>query len=72
MWVDSMAEGKATPSRSGPFCFYGPQQELPIDGLEVGSHRYVDAEVFVAITSVILASLPPTSKWEKAPRGNGY
>ena len=42
VWVDSYAGGKdAKPSRSGPFCFDGPRQQLPIDGLEVGLHRCV-------------------------------
>eukprot|EP00752_Nemacystus_decipiens_P012028 g10663.t1 len=45
VWIDSTTEGKDTPSRAGPFCFEGPQQQLPIDGLGVGSHMLSAAVV---------------------------
>ncbi|CAM9616486.1 unnamed protein product [Pylaiella littoralis] len=45
VWIDSFAKGKDASSTSGPFCFEGPQQKLPIDGLEVGSHRLSAAVV---------------------------
>jgi len=42
VWVDSYTRGReAQPARSGPFCFDGSRQQLPIDGLELGSHRCV-------------------------------
>lgn len=65
VWVDSTTEGKDAPSRSGPFCFEGPQQQLPMDGLGVGSHRCValpcrfnDRRCTVAPDSPVLSEIP--------------
>lgn len=52
VWVDSTndrtdgtngtdSKEKTSTSRSGPFCFDREQGELPINGLQVGSHRFV-------------------------------
>ncbi|CBN75641.1 expressed unknown protein [Ectocarpus siliculosus] len=80
VWVDSMIEGKDTASRSGPFCFEGLQQELPINGLEVGSHRLSAAvvaptqdgptqqisEVTTAQINVVLQEdFAPSYKWQQ-------
>ena len=48
---------KTPTSRSGPFCFEGEQGELPINGLQVGSHR------FVALVGSFLPLLRPQSRF---------
>lgn len=67
VWIDSTtatAAGAERRTRSGPFCFDGPQNDLPIQGLELGSHRwgFLDHGVHVCLTMDVLFGVVYTSQ----------